>query len=100
MHTSFQQKEQTVGRNTLKILYAGCELDSYPQLNANSQREFDLDFSRLPSKYPYDRYLKLVERIRKELFSNYSVDIGYEKIGRGITNLDLFSVASWYNFKK
>ncbi len=77
--------EPTINTNSLKALFIGCEIANKPNIAEGLRREFDLDYVKLPNHYPFDRYLQMLDWLRRQLYPLEKETTGYEKIGRNIT---------------
>ena len=74
-----------IGSGSLKALYIGCNLSTRPDLTTSIFTQFNLDLTTPPQSYPFERYLEMLDWLRRKLYPNDTYELGYEKIGRAIT---------------
>jgi uncharacterized protein (TIGR02265 family) len=72
--------------NSLKALFKGCNLETKPFVTQPLLQKFGLDIQNPPPEYPFDRYLEMLDWLRQQLYTVDSPALGFEKIGRNITN--------------
>lgn len=78
--------EAAINGTSLKFLFIGLKLTEKPELMADTQRRFGLTYPNLPSFFPYDRYLEMLDWLREQLFPAEDEASGYELIGRAIAS--------------
>ncbi len=83
--TQLQSTETAIGVGSLKALFAGSGITSQPDLLHNLRYEYNLPYPDLPNRYSFDRYLDMMSWLRKRLYPYDSEALGYEKLGRNIT---------------
>ena len=70
---------------TLRTLMEGIEIAQQPAIAAKLKLKFGLNYQKLPDYYAFDRYLELLDWLRVQLYPHESEALGFEKIGRNIT---------------
>lgn len=81
----FGSTEPAIGASSLKALINGSELAGKPLVLAGLKAEFGLDHLNLPNRYPFVRYLEMLDWLRKQLYPSDPELLGYERLGRNIT---------------
>lgn len=77
--------EPVISASSLKALFVGSELTNKPLVLTGLRLEFGLDYPNLPSRYPFARYLEMLEWLRRQLYPFDTTTLAYEKLGRNIT---------------
>ncbi len=77
--------EPAISNSGLKALVTGCEIATKPAIAEGLRQHFDLDYLQLPARYPFPRYLEMLDWLRRLLYPLDKPELGYEKIGRSIT---------------
>ena len=77
--------EPAISNSSLKALFTGCEIANKPVIAEGLRQHFDLDYLKLPARYPFPRYLEMLDWLRRVLYPVDKPELGYEKIGRNIT---------------
>jgi len=77
--------EPAINKSGLTALVTGCEIALKPILAAGLKEHFNLDYLKLPARYPFPRYLEMLDWLRRLLYPLNTLELGYEKIGRSIT---------------
>ncbi len=80
-----QSNEPTIKASSLQALFDGCELSTKPKILLALHQLFNLDYKALPAYYSFERYVKMLDWLRRELYPSDDEALGYEKLGRHIT---------------
>lgn len=77
--------QPAISSGGLKALFIGSDLENQPEILKEIAQKFELDYAKLPSRYPYDHYLDLLDWLQIRLYPNEGVTAGFEQLGRNIT---------------
>ncbi len=83
--TILTAKKAIIGANSLKALLIGSQTIEKSYLMAQLDQKFGLTYPILPTDYDFDRYLEMLNWLRQQLYPTDSVNLGFEKLGRNVT---------------
>ncbi|MBN9388509.1 MAG: DUF2378 family protein [Chloroflexi bacterium] len=78
-------REVAITGNSIKALFTGLKLADKPVIFQETLDRFNVTYPNIGSSFPFDRYLEMVDWLRRQLFPFKSEAAGFEQIGRAVT---------------